>query len=255
VHEPRDINLTPNHRTEEKPVTTTAATRDELDARPRRVTPRASRTWALTGAVAGLAGIVGIQASSQIDAVYDEKYAGNADRIADRLGDLVPQLLTMHFAMVIAAVLMLVFAAGLRRRLRDQAPTGSLLPDVAAGGLLLTCVAAMLGAGFTTEIVFGVTDDSVDLDPEFAAMVGHWVGTIPWLWVGAGVTGVAVAVASLRHAAAPRWMGWAAAVLGGVTLLFGISPLQYMAGFTGPVLVLVLGLGFAFGDRRVRTGR
>jgi hypothetical protein len=28
-----------------------------------------------------------------------------------------------------------------------------------------------------------------------------------------------------------------------------------MAGFTGPVLVLVLGLGFAFGDRRGRVGR
>ena len=44
-------------------------------------------------------------------------------------------------------------------------------------------------------------------------------------------------------------------MLGGITLLIGLSPLQYMAGFTGPVLVLVLGLGFAFGDRRVRTGR
>jgi hypothetical protein len=63
------------------------------------------------------------------------------------------------------------------------------------------------------------------------------------------VTGVAVAVAALRHAAAPRWIGWVAAVLGGITLLFGMSPLEYMAGFTGPVLVMVLGLGFAFGDR------
>lgn len=233
--------------------TTSAATRDELDARPRRVAPKAGRVWAFAGAVAGLAGIVGIQASSQIDAVYNEKYAGNAERIADRLDDFVPQLLTLHFSMVIAAVLMLVFAAGLRRRLRAQAPAGSLLPDVAAGGLLLTCVAAMMGAGFTTEIVFGLTDDTVSLDPEFAAVVGHWVGTIPWLWVGAGVTGVAVAVAALRYAAAPRWIGWVSAVLGGVTLLFGISPLQYMAGFTGPVLVLLLGLGFAFGDRHTRT--
>ena len=39
------------------------------------------------------------------------------------------------------------------------------------------------------------------------------------------------------------------ALLGGLTLLVGISPLQYMAGFTGPVLVLVMALGFAFGDR------
>ena len=226
-------------------------TRDE---RAQRVAT-GSRAWSAAGLGAGLAGVVAIQASLGIDAVYDKKYAGDADKIADRLGDTVPQLLVLHFGMVIAALLMLVFAAGLRRRLKAQAPIGSLLPDVAAGGLMLTSVAALLGAGFTTEIVFGVTDDAINMDSEFAAMVGHWVGTIPWLWVGAGATGVAVAVAALRHAAAPRWIGWVAAVLGGLTLLLGISPLQYMAGFTGPVLVLLLGIGFCFGDRRVRTGR
>jgi hypothetical protein len=237
-------------------VTTTtphSGVREELDARPPRVVPSASRGWAIVGALAGLAGAIGIQASLQIDAVYHERYAGDAGRIAERLGDYVPQLLTLHLAMTGAAMLLLVFAAGLRRRLGAQAPAGSLLPDVAAGGLLLTAVAALMGAGFTTEIVFGVSDEST-LDPEFAAVVGHWVGTIPWLWVGSGLTGVAVAVAAIRHAAAPRWLGWVGAVLGGLTLLIGLSPLQYMAGFTGPVLVLVLGLGFAFGDRRQRTG-
>ena len=230
-------------------MTTTA---EQLDSRPRRVSPTTSRAWAYVGAVAGLAGVVGIQASLQIDAVYNEKYAGDADLILDRLGDYVPQLLVLHVTMTGAAILLLVFAAGLRRRLRAQAPAGSLLPDVAAGGLLLTAVAGLMGAGFTTEIVFGVTDDSSAIDPEFAAVVGHWIGTIPWLWVGAGLTGVAVAVAAIRHAAAPRWLGWVGAVLGGITLLVGLSPLQYMAGFTGPVLVLVLGLGFAFGDRQRR---
>lgn len=228
--------------------------RDEFDGRPRRVAPSASRAWAFSGAAAGLAGIVGIQASLQIDAVYNEKYAGDADAIADRLGDFVPQILTLHFSMMAAALLMLVFAAGLRRRLQAQAPAGSLLPEIASGGLLLTSVVTLLGAGFTTEIVFAVTDDTVALDPEFAAVVGHWLGTIPWLWVGVGATGVAVALAALRHAAAPRWIGWTAAVLGGITLLFGISPLQYMAGFTGPVLLLLLGIGFAYGDRRNRAG-
>ncbi len=235
-------------------MSTTATPDLTRDQRSRRA-PAPGRAWAIAGLGAGIAGVVGIQASTGIDAVYNEKYSGNADRIADRLGDLVPQLLALHFGMVISALLLLVFAAGLRRRLKAQAPEGSLLPDVAAGGLLLTSVAALLGAGFTTEIVFGVTDDEIRLDSEFAALVGHWVGTIPWLWVGAGATGVAVAVGALRHAAAPRWVGWVAAVLGGLTLLFGISPLQYMAGLTGPLLVLLLGIGFGFGDRRFRAGR
>lgn len=234
---------------------TTTATRDELDSRPRRIAPAVARTWAIVGAAAGLAGVIAIQASLTVDAVYNEKYAGDADSITDRLGDFVPNILALHFGTMIAAVLLLVFAAGLRRRLEAQAPTGSLLPTVAAGGLLLTSVAALMGGAFTTEIVFGLESSDVALDPEFAAVVGHWIGTVPWLWIGSGVTGVAVAVAALRHQAAPRWIGWVGAVLGGITLLFGLSPLQYLAGFTGPVLVLALGLGFAFGDRRFRTGR
>ena len=86
--------------------------------------------------------------------------------------------------------------------------------------------------------------------PESAAFYTDWVATIPWLWLGAGLSGVTLAVAALRHAAAPRWIGVVSIVLGGLTLIAGLSPLQYMAGFTGPVWLLVVALGFALGDRR-----
>lgn len=59
-----------------------------------------------------------------------------------------------------------------------------------------------------------------------------------------------MAVASLRHGAAPRWIGVVSLLLGGLTLLVGISPLQYMAGFVGPLWLTVAALGFALGDRR-----
>ena len=67
--------------------TTSLPGRDELEARPRRITPTVSRTWALIGAAAGLFGIVGIQASSQIDAVYAEEYAGDASRLWTEAAD------------------------------------------------------------------------------------------------------------------------------------------------------------------------
>ena len=88
---------------------------------------------------------------------------------------------------------------------------------------------------------------------ESAVFFNHWIGTIPWLWVGAGVTGVAVAVAAIRHGAAARWVGWVGLVLGGLTLLLGVSPLQYMAGMTGPVWLVVTALGLALGDRTSRV--
>jgi hypothetical protein len=209
-----------------------------------------SRRWAWAGVAAGLVGVVGIAASMQIDAVYA---ATDAEAVVDRLATQVPAILVFHTATMLGVVLLVIFAAGLRRRLADQLPSRSLLPDVAAAGLGLVAVAGLLGSGLTTEFVFAVSDPEVGLVPEAAVVFGHWVGTIPWLWVGAGLAGICVAVAALRHGAASRWLGWVGAVLGGLTLVLGISPLQYMAGMTGPIWLLVTALGLALGDRVSRT--
>lgn len=212
--------------------------------------PNSSRLWALAGVGAGVAGIVGIAASMSISAVYDEQLGGNAQGIYERMQDFVPNIFVFHTATLLGVVLLVIFGAGLRRRMQAQAPVGSLLPDVAAGGMLLTAVAGLMGSSLDTE--FGsalVQTERVKVVPEVFVFYGHWLGTIPWLWVGAGLAGVALAVAALRHGAAPRWIGWVGAVLGGVTLAFGVSPLQYMAGMFGPVLVAVVGAGFLFGDR------
>lgn len=207
------------------------------------------RGWAKAGALAGLSGIAAIGASLSVSAVYEEENLGNAEKIVAALKDATPNLLAFHTFTMAAVVLILVFAAGLRRRLSEQTVAGSLLPDIAAAGLMLTAVAGLMGTALDTEFIFGVNAPEGELVPEAGAFFGHWVGTVPWLWVGAGLTGVAIAVAALKQAAAPRWIGWVGAVLGGLTLLVGVSPLQYMAGFTGPILILVVGLGFAFGDR------
>ena len=238
-------------------MTHTTAAPSQLSTSERRQPPQPgrSRLWAYAGVAAGALGLVGIEASLRVDAVYNERFAGDPEKIMGRLEDSVPAILTFHTATMLATVLLLVFGAGLRRRLRQQAPGDSLLPDVAAGGTVLAAVAGLIGAGFTTEMVFGVTNDDSKLTPEMAVVFAHWIGTIPWLWVGAGVTGAAVAVAALRHAAAPRWIGWVAAVAGGLALVAGLSPLQYMAGYFGPFFVLVAAAGFAFGDRVARTTR
>lgn len=231
---------------------TTTAHAPDTTSSPRQ--PSTSRAWAFAGVLGGLAGVIGIQASMSITAVYDEKTQGDAAKITEAMGDFVPNILVFHVATMVAAVVLVVFAAGLRRRLKAQAPVGSLLPDVAAAGLTLVSVAALMGTALNTEFVFAFTQENAELVPEVATVYGHWIGTVPWLWVGAGITGLALAVAALRHAAAPRWIGWVCAVLGGLTVLLGISPLQYMAGMTGPVLVLIAALGFAFGDRAGRQG-
>lgn len=208
-----------------------------------------SRAWARVGVLAGLSGLVGIGASMGLDAVYNEESMGDPVAIVDRLADQTPNLIVFHTATIACAILLIIFAAGLRRRLAAQTPGSSLLPDIAAGGLMLTSVAGLMGSGLNTEFIFGVNDPEARLVPEAGAFFAHWIGTIPWLWVGVGLTGVALAVAALKQSAAPRWIGWVSAILGGLTLLVGVSPLQYMAGFTGPILILIISLGFTFGDR------
>ena len=75
--------------------------------------------------------------------------------------------------------------------------------------------------------------------PEAAAFFGHWIGTIPWLWGSAGLSGIVVAVASLRYRAYARWIGVVSVVLGGLAALFFVSPLQYMAGMVGPLWLTI----------------
>lgn len=212
--------------------------------------PVNSRAWARVGVVAGVTGVASIASSMAIDAVYT---ADSPADVVEQLSELTPQLLTFHVTTALTSVLLLVFAAGLHRRLAAQAPVGSLLPAVAASGLGLVSVATLMGSGLNTEFIFATASDDVgNLVPEAAVVYGHWVATIPWLWLGAGVAALAVAVAALRHAAAPRWIGWVSAVLGVLTTLLGISPLQYMAGMTGPIWLLVVAVGFALGDRTRR---
>jgi len=190
--------------------------------------------------------MVAVQASNNITAAYDEKTAGDAARVTEAFAQQTGPLLVLHVALMTATVLLPVFAAGLWRRLRSTLPQDSLLPAVAVLGLVLTATATLLGSGLDTELYFALNGEKSMLAPELALIGAHWIGTIPWLWVGTGLSGVAVAAASLRHRAVPLWLGWASVVLGGLTLVAGISPLQYTAGFIGPVWVLVAGIGLAF---------
>jgi hypothetical protein len=200
------------------------------------------RGWVYAGIGAGLAGIVSVVGSAMSGAVYTEELAGDAAGITEKLADQTVSILVFHTGAMVAAVLLLVFAAGLRRRLTQTTPEGSLLPQVASSGLGLVSVALLMGTALTTEFVFGIQDPDL-LVPETAVFFGHWINTVPWVWVGAGVAAIAVGIAGRKFGAFAAWLTWASLVLGGLTTLFGISPLQYMAGATGPLWLLPVSIG------------
>ena len=213
--------------------------------------PASSTRWALAGVGAGVLGLAAIITSLQVDAIYDPKVKGDTVGQADKLADQIPQIAAFHTCAGLSAVLLIVFAAGLHRRLRAAAAE-SIAPVVAFAGMFGTAIIVVMGTGLDTEFMFGLAEEGL-ADPANAVMFGHWIATIPWVWGLTGLAGVAI-FSVARGGGAPRWIGLVGLLLGGLTLLAGLSPAQYMAGFTGPVLVLVLAVGFLLGDK-VHRGR
>lgn len=227
------------------------------DARPAAAAPgpavrRAPRAWALAGLGAGLASAATVVLTSSIDVVYRPEREGTIAGVGAELADHTTAMFAFHSAAVTGALLTLVFAAGLHRRLASALP-GSMLPLLAFSGLAGTAVVSLLGSGLNTEVMVGLAS-GMTLDDPTAAAYNHWIGTIPWVAVATGLAGVAL-FAAARQGAVPAWIGRTGLVLGGLTLLAGISPMQYMAVLPATIWLLATGIGFAVGDRAHRTGQ
>ncbi len=217
-------------------------------------TPQQSRSWAFAGIGAALAGMGTVVTSGMVDVVYRDEFShGSVDGVAEALTDKTGVLFAFHSITTLGAVLMIVFGAGLFRRLRATMPD-SIAPVVALVGLAGTGVVSLLGAGLDTEFMIAGLQDDMTVDDSSAAMYNHWIGTIPWLWTLVGLAGLAI-FAAFRRGAAPRWLGLVGLVLGGLTLALGISPFEYMAGMTGVLWLLATAIGFTVGDKAFRAGR
>jgi len=210
----------------------------------------ATRWWALAGVGAAIAGVATVVTTSMAGTVYESRFAGDTTGLAEAMAHDASTMLVFHGVTVLGAILTIVFAAGLHRRLTTALDGDSTLPLVAFAGLLGTAVVSILGSGLDTEFVIPMLSGQ-HIDDASAATYGHWTGTIPWVWVLSGVTAVALHVAA-RKGALPRWLGRSGLVFGGLILVLGISPLQYMAVVPGVVWLLVTSVGLLVGDRHQR---
>ena len=238
-------------------VTTQNLVRDDVTGAPQAGSTTAptrpgtgGRGWALAGIGAGLCGMATIVTSSMVNAVYDPDLAGDPAGITAKLSEQTTAMYVFHAVTALGAVLMLVFAAGLHRRLKAVLPD-SVVPTVALGGLLGTAFVSIMGSGLDTEFTMALQNGDPVQDAN-AGMSNDWSGTIPWLWTLAGLAGLAL-FAAYRRGGVPRWIGIVGLVLGGLTVLLGISPLEYMAGVTGTLWLVVTAVGFTVGDRAHRA--
>ena len=234
-------------------ITTTNPVRADLPAPTGAVPARTDRRWAFAGIGAGLAGIATLVTTTMVNGVYDQDLVGQPDKIADKIADQAPWMFAFHSISMLGALLMVVFAAGLFGRLKAAVGvTTSTI--VALAGLLGTAVVSVLGAGLDTEFMMSLSFDRDAIDDYNIAHYNHWIGTIPWLWVLAGLSGLAL-FSIAKQGGVPRWIGRVGLVLGGLTAFTGVSPLEYLSGLFGALLVLVTAIGFAAGDRAFRGAR
>ncbi|KUG53616.1 hypothetical protein AVL62_02210 [Serinicoccus chungangensis] len=232
-------------------ITTTNPVRSDVVEEQAPARTRQSRLWAVIGIGAALAGVGTIITSSAVSAVYDPSLT-TPEQIMAKLETQAGWMFALHSVTVVGALLMLVFGAGLHRRLRAALPADSSLPLLAFAGMLGTAVVSILGSGLDTEFMLALAAGDGTVEASSAIMYNHWIGTIPWLWTLAGVTGVSVFLAA-RARAVPRWLGIVGLVMGGLTLLAGISPFEYMAGPVAVLWLLVTAVGFTAGDKAFRN--
>ena len=186
-----------------------------------------------------------------VDVVYRDEFKGTTDGVTEALGQKAGVLFAFHSITTLGALLMIVFAAGLLRRLRRGAGD-SIAPTVAFAGMLGTAVVSVLGAGLDTEVMVPLAaGDQGTVPDSTASFYNNWIGTIPWVWVLAGLAGLAVYAVG-RLGVVPRWIGRVGLVMGGLAVLLGVSPLEYMAGPVAALWLVVTSIGFLVGDRAQR---
>lgn len=230
---------------------TTTAPRAATTLRPEP--PPASTAWAWAGAAGGLVGLAGLMITGNLYDAATGVVAENDD-LAAAVADSAALVWAQQVVTAVVAGCLVVFAAGLRRHLGRQEPAGSLVPGVAAAGVLLTAAAVFIGGGISTELFWALTGDQ-PFDPD--TIGGHVTihNTIPWLWGGLGLSAGAVALGGLRRGSVGRVLAVFSAVMALVLLASQALPVQYMAVMPGGLWLVGAGVVLARGGRGPADGR
>ncbi|SEG68924.1 hypothetical protein SAMN04489712_10932 [Thermomonospora echinospora] len=207
------------------------------------------RAWAVSGVVGALVAFVTLFFLSVELTNVDESLLGDNARLVQAIQGDKTIVWIVQAGTSLAALLVLVFGAGLRRRLAQDEPDGSLLPLLAFAGMLLVAAMLLVGGGISTELYHGLRRYA-DADPDTIAANLAIYNTMAWLWAGAGLSAGAVAVAGFRRRVVGRGLAVFSAAMAALIALTQLFPVQYIALVPGVLWVVVAGAAFALGKRR-----
>ncbi len=212
---------------------------------PAAAAGRSSAGWSWAGIVAGVGGLLTIVIATAIDPGEDA-LADNARLVAEVQGD---EWLVWAYQVtgVGTAAALVLFALGLKRRLGQQEPAGSLVPGVVAAGLLLTAGMCLVGSGISTELYSGLADAD-QTDPDTIGANAAIFATMGWVWAGVGLTAGAVALAG-RRGSVSRRLGRTSLAAAGLIGVTQVVPLQYLALLPASLWLLAAGVSFVRSER------
>jgi hypothetical protein len=200
--------------------------------------PAARKGWARAGLLSGIGALTFFIGPASMLSPSKDSYAENVDVLADLEGK-APWVWAFQTSGVALAILLVIFAVGLRRRLAGQEPAGSLVPDLAALGLILMSVMTLVGTGISTEM-FHALRHTDEVDPDTVSAQLAIYNTMAWVWAGGMLTTGAI-VAAARHGSVSRRLGRFAAVMTGLVALTQILPFQYLAVLPMAIFLIVVG--------------
>lgn len=222
---------------------TTFATVDRSTSR----TARPSRGWAAAGIGAGILGVATFAMTGAL-VVETDALADNA-RVAELLTDKAAWVWAYQVIGVATALLLAVFGTGLHRRLAQQAPAGSLAPQLSLGGLWLTAALTLVGSGISTEMFHGLRQETAAQDPDTLGAQLAIFNTMGWVWIGAVLATASIAHAGLKHGSVSRALAIGSVVATALLALTNLTPFQYMAMPVAALWMIGAGISFARAER------
>ncbi len=208
---------------------------------------RTGRGWAWAGLAGAVVGVPGLMVTG---GTYDASTGVVSDNPAllQAVTGSVGLVWAQQVVCAVVAACFLVFAAGLRRALARQEPADSLVPGVAAAGVVVTAAAVLVGGGICTELYWALAGDQ-PFDPDTVGAHLALYNTLPWLWAALGVSAAAVAVGGLRHGSVGRPTAVFSLVMALLLAASQAFPVQYVAVLPGGPWVAVTALTSALGRR------
>ena len=135
----------------------------------------------------------------------------------------------------VALLMLLVFAAYLRRVLRDAGGAREIWSALSFAGL----VTVAIGFAIDITILIALTESAGDVDPvAVQALQALWDNDFVPIALGATMFLLGTGAAILQSGVLPKWLGWLMLLL----VIVGVTPIGFVSAIGAALLVLALGI-------------